>query len=447
MQFRRKMYDRLLSWKNRSDGHSAIFIDGARRVGKSFICEQFAREQYSSHVIIDFGRLPSQVRDIFENDTDDLDAFFLRLATYYRTALHERDTVFVFDEVQLYPRARQLVKYLVADGRYDFIETGSLVTLRKRADETLIPSEEEHVAMFPLDFEEFLWARNDNATVDSLRMFLDARRPLGQALHRRIMRDWRTYMLVGGMPQAVDAFLQTNDFAAADDAKRQILALYRQDVTKFAKGYEARVLTLVDGIPSQLSKKEKTYKLSSLSKSARMREYEDAFVWLADAMVAIPCLNAADPSPMLSASADFTTQKLYLNDTGLLTTLAFYDWPYADNNLYRDVLFDKVGVNEGMLAENAVAQAIRLRHKQLYFYSRVDTTHRENNMEIDFLLPGRRKPFAVEVKSGRVSPHASLDKFMRRFSGRVGEPVILCTKDIEQRDGVLLLPLYCAELL
>lgn len=424
-----------------------MFVDGARRVGKSHLCELFAKQEYDSYMLVDFGKLPKQVRDIFENDSDDIDMLLLRLSAYYRVTLRERRSAIVFDEVQLYPRARQLIKYLVADGRYDYIETGSLITLRKNAEDILIPSEEEHVEMFPLDFEEFCWAREDEATTPMLRKFYEKRKPLGQAVHRRVMNDFRLYLLVGGMPQAVTKYLETKDLGQADRAKRLILDLYRADVTKFAKGYEARILSIFDNIPSQLSRKEKRYKLSSLNKQARFRNYEDAFVWLDESMVVNTCLNASDPSVMLAASASHTTQKLYLGDTGLLVTLAFRDRDYADNELYRAVLLDKLNVNEGMLAENAVAQMLRPHHSQLYFYSRTDPTNRKNTMEIDFLTASHGKPFAIEVKSGRYRPHASLDKFTAKFGKACGQPVILYTKDIMESEGILHLPIYMAQFL
>lgn len=441
------MYDRLLQWKRESKGSTAMFVDGARRVGKSHLCKLFAKQEYDSYMLVDFGKLPKQVRDIFENDSDDIDMLLLRLSAYYRVTLRERRSAIVFDEVQLYPRARQLIKYLVADGRYDYIETGSLITLRKNAEDILIPSEEEHVEMFPLDFEEFCWAREDEATTPMLRKFYEKRKPLGQAVHRRVMNDFRLYLLVGGMPQAVTKYLETKDLGQADRAKRLILDLYRADVTKFAKGYEARILSIFDNIPSQLSRKEKRYKLSSLNKQARFRNYEDAFVWLDESMVVNTCLNASDPSVMLAASASHTTQKLYLGDTGLLVTLAFRDRDYADNELYRAVLLDKLNVNEGMLAENAVAQMLRPHHSQLYFYSRTDPTNRKNTMEIDFLTASHGKPFAIEVKSGRYRPHASLDKFTAKFGKACGQPVILYTKDIMESEGILHLPIYMAQFL
>lgn len=447
MELKRKMYDRLLEWKRTSAGSTAIFVDGARRVGKSHVCEAFAAAEYDSYMLIDFADLPAQVEDILANDSGNFDIMFLRLSMYYGVRMVPRRSAVIFDEVQLYPRARQMIKYLVADGRFDYIETGSLVTLRQNAENILVPSEEEHIEMFPLDFEEFLWAKGDYATYDLLRTFYEQRLPLGQAPHRRVMNEFRLYMLVGGMPQAVLAYLETGGLEAADAVKRRILDLYRTDVTKFAKGYEARVLSIFDQIPAQLSGKEKKYKLSSLGKSARMRDYEDAFVWLDDAMVVNTCLNAKDPGTMLAASADYTTQKLYLGDTGLLVTLAFRDRAYVDNDLYRAVLLDRINVNEGMLTENVVAQLLRTKRRQLYFYSRNDTSERAGTMEIDFVVAGDKKPYAIEVKSGRYRPHVSLDKFQTRFGDKLEQPVILYTKDVMEQDGILHLPLYMAGLL
>lgn len=444
MNLRRKMYETLLEWKRKDKGTSAIFIDGARRVGKSHLCETFAKSEYSSHILIDFAHVPKLVLDIFENDSDDLDTFFLKLSAYYRVSLHERDSVIVFDEVQQYPPARQLIKYLVADHRYDYIETGSLITLSQNNENIVIPSEEEHVEMFPMDFEEFLWAVGDETTVPVLRSFFEKRIPLGQALHHRVMNDFRKYMLVGGMPQAVREFVESGDLEQVDRIKRRILTLYREDVVKFAKGYEARVFAVFDRIPSQLMRKEKRFMLSSLGKNARSRTYEDAFVWLEEAMVVNPCFNAEDPCGSLEMSAVHSTLKCYLGDTGLLVSLAFWDKKYQDNDLYEAILLDKMNVNEGMLAENVVAQMLRASGHRLFFYSRADSNNRANTMEIDFLVSGGKKVSPVEVKSGRYQKHASLDKFRGRFGNRLGESYILYTKDVMEKDGIVHLPLYMA---
>lgn len=445
-ELRRKMYDSLLEWKLRDHGTSAAFVDGARRVGKSTICERFAQREYRSHLLVDFAHLPGGVRDIFEQDSGDLDVFFLKLSAVYGKTLYQRESVVIFDEVQLYEPARQLIKYLVADGRYDYIETGSLVTLKKHEGkrDTLIPSEEEHLKMHPLDFEEFLWAKGDEATVPALWTFFRRQMPLGQALHRRVMNDFRTYMLVGGMPQAVCEFVRSGDLEQVDRIKRRIVNLYREDVSKFAKGYEARVFAIFDQIPSQLSKREKKFKLADLGRSARFRSYEDAFVWLDEAMVVNTCLNAEDPGGALAMSADHSTLKCYMGDTGLLVTLAFWGQAYHDNDLYRAILLDRMNVDEGMLAENVVAQMLRAAGHQLFFYSRSDSRTRANTMEIDFLVPRGRKICPVEVKSGRYQRHASLDKFTVRFGKRLGQSYILYGKDVMEKDGIIHLPLYMA---
>lgn len=396
--------------------------------------------------MVDFAHLPGGVRDIFEQDSGDLDVFFLKLSAVYGKTLYQRESVVIFDEVQLYEPARQLIKYLVADGRYDYIETGSLVTLKKHEGkrDTLIPSEEEHLKMYPLDFEEFLWAKGDEATMPALWTFFRRQMPLGQALHRRVMNDFRTYMLVGGMPQAVCEFVRSGDLEQVDRIKRRIVNLYREDVSKFAKGYEARVFAIFDQIPSQLSKREKKFKLADLGRSARFRSYGDAFVWLDEAMVVNTCLNAEDPGGALAMSADHSTLKCYMGDTGLLVTLAFWDQAYHDNDLYRAILLDRMNVNEGMLAENVVAQMLRAAGHQLFFYSRSDSRTRANTMEIDFLVPRGRKICPVEVKPGRYQRHASLDKFTVRFGKRLGQSYILYGKDVMEKDGIIHLPLYMA---
>lgn len=444
MELKRKIYNRLVEWKNNSNGETAILIDGARRVGKSHIAEQFAKDNYKSYIIIDFGNTAKEIVDLFKNESSDLDLFFAKLSAFYSTVLHKRDSLIIFDEVQQFPRARQLVKYLVADGRYDYLETGSLIRLKKNVQDIIIPSEEEHIEMFPLDFEEFLWAMGDEATVPMLRQFFEKRIPLGQALHRKVMNDFRQYILVGGMPQAVLAYLDGKNFEAADNAKRRILRLYRDDVSKFAAGYEDKVFAVFDGIPAQLSKKEKKYKLSSLGKKARFRSYEDSFVWLNEAMVVNACMNATDPNVGLALSADHATQKCYMADTGLLVTHTFMDKNYTENELYKAILFDKMDINEGMITENIVAQMLCTNGHKLYFYSRCDNENRENHMEIDFLIAEGKKISPIEVKSGNYAVHASLDKFTKKFSSKIGTPYILYTKDVMIKNGITHLPVYMA---
>lgn len=444
---KRKIYDELVAWKNNSNGSTAVMIDGARRVGKSFIAEEFAKKEYKSYILIDFGRASKAVLDLFEYDISNLDLFFAKLSAFYSTVLHVRESLIIFDEVQQYPRARQMIKYLVEDGRYDYLETGSLIRLKKNVQDIIIPSEEDHIEMFPLDFEEFLWALGDEATYPLIRQCFEAKAPLGEALHRKVMNDFRQYILVGGMPQSVLAYVNEKNFEASDAAKRRILKLYRDDVAKFAEGYEDKVFAVFDGIPGQLSKKEKKYTLSSLDKQARFRTYEDSFVWLNEAMVVNACFNATDPHIGLALSADHATQKCYMADTGLLVTHTFKDQKYTDNELYRAILLDRLNINEGMLMENVVAQMLRIRRERLYFYSRSDSLHRENHMEIDFLIAEGKKISPVEVKSGDYRSHASLDKFRKHFPSVIGNSYVLYTKDVMIKDGIIHLPLYMAGML
>lgn len=447
MKLKRKIYDRLVEWKKKSKGETALMIDGARRVGKSFIVEQFANSEYKSYIIIDFGNVSKEILDLFINESSNLDLFFAKISAYYSTPLHKRESLIVFDEVQQFPRARQLIKYFVADGRYDFLETGSLIRLKKNVQDIIIPSEEEHIEMFALDFEEFLWAMGDETTVPLIRKCFESRTPLGQAIHRKIMNDFRQYILVGGMPQSLVAYLNEKNFDDSDIAKRRILQLYRDDVSKFADGYEEKVFAIFDGIPGQLSKKEKKYALSSINKQARFRNYEDSFIWLNEAMVINTCFNATDPNVGLALSADYTTQKCYMGDTGLLVTHTFMDNSYTENELYKAILFDKLYINEGMIMENVVAQMLRCNGHKLYFYSRSDSEHRQNHIEIDFLITEAKKICPIEVKSGNYRSHSSLDKFKKKFSSKIGNSYILYTKDVMIKDDIIHLPLYMAMLL
>ena len=444
MILQRKIYQKLLSWKNTSKGKTALLIKGARRVGKSFICRQFGENEYKSMIFIDFTNPDREVIEIFENDSTDFDLFFSKISLFYRIELHKRESLFVFDEVQQYPIARQLIKHLVADGRYDFIETGSLISLKRNIKDIVLPSEEDSIEMFPLDFEEFLWAMKDEVSIPFIRESFAKLSPLGQVLHRRFMKDFRHYMLVGGMPQVVSEYVKSKDFAQTDTEKKRILTLYRDDITKFANGYEDKVTAIFDSLPGQLSKKEKKYKLSSINKEARLRNYEDAFIWLKDAMIANPCFNASDPGIGLALSLDHSTHKLYMADTGLLVTHAFGDNTFIDNELYRAILFDKLSINEGMLMENIVAQTLRANGHRLFFYSRVDSKNRRNHIEIDFLIRKNNKICPIEVKSSSYKEHSSLDKFRKKFKSKLGDAYILYQKDIMIKDNVIHLPLYMA---
>jgi len=451
MALKRKIYQKLIDWKNTSNGTSVLLIKGARRVGKSYICEQFGKNEYRSLIIVDFGNVPKEITDIFDKESVDLDMFFAKISAFYRTKLYKRESLIVFDEIQQFPKARQLLKYLVADGRYDFIETGSLLSLKQNVQDIVIPSEEEELEVFPMDFEEFLWALNDETTMPLLMSCFEQKKPLGQVLHRKVMNDFRQYLLVGGMPQAVVEYIKKKDFSAADKVKRRILSLYRNDISKYAGSYRNKVTAIFDSLPGQLSKKEKKYQLSSIDKDARLRGYEDAFMWLSDGMIVNPCFNATDPGVGLALSGDHATQKIYMADTGLLVTHTFRDNDFSGNELYRAILLDELHINEGMLMENAAAQMLRANGHRLYFYSRADSNNRKNEMEIDFLIARKglytealSKISPVEVKSSIYKIHSSLDKFRRRFSSKLGDAYILYTKDVMVRDDVIHLPVYMA---
>ena len=440
----RKIYKKLKEWKERSKGTSALLIDGARRVGKRYIAQEFATNEYKSFILIDFSYPNPEVIKCFEEDYYDLDAFFTKLSLIFRVALHKRESLVIFDEIQLYPRARQLIKHFVADGRYDYIETGSLISLRQNVKDILIPSEEEHIKMYPMDFEEFLLALGDTLTVPFLKENFLNRTQLGAAVHRKVLKDFRTYMLVGGMPQAVLKYVEGKNFEEVESIKKQILNLYRTDIGKFSGNEEEKVFLIFDNIVNELSKKEKKFKVSHLSKNARMRDFEDAFSWLDNSMMVNRCFNSTDPQVGLNINLDYRTHKCYMADTGLLVTQAFADSDFLDNKLYKSILFDKLNVNEGMLLENIVSQMLVANGRKLFFYSRKKDKDRKNNIEIDFLITKDRKVVPIEVKSSSYQKHTSLDKFITKFNSRLNEKYILYQKDIMVKDGVTHLPVYMA---
>ncbi len=451
---RRRAYDRLLEWKESSKGSTALLVEGARRVGKSYLVEEFGRREYGSYLIVDFSSAPDEVRSYFLEMRNDLDSLFLYLSAFYGVELRERDSLIVFDEVQFFPKARESIKQLVADGRYDYIETGSLVSIRENVRDILIPSEERALELSPMDFEEFLWAMGEVPLAGAISRALERREALPDLLHRKAMRLFREYMLVGGMPQAVQEYVDTRDFGRVDAVKRDILALYRNDIAKHAGSQTARVTSLFDGLVGQLSKHEKRFNLASLGKSARMRDYEDAFFWLSDARVTNDCFNAEDPSVGLAISADHATRKCYMADTGLLVSQAFADASSTEDGVYRDMLLGKVDVNEGMLVENVVAQQLRASGRSLYFYSRSDRENSKNRMEIDFLITlpyadAGMKPRVspIEVKSGARYSTVSLDKFKAKFGKRVGYQIVLHPRQLRVEGDRLYLPLYMATFL
>ncbi len=452
MELRRKAYQKLLEWKNDSNGETALLIEGMRRVGKSYLTRSFGKNEYRSCLMIDFGAVDSDIIEIFGKHSYNLDIFFEKLSASYGVRLYRRDSLVIFDEVQLYPLARQMIKRLVEDGRYDYIETGSLLSIKTNVRDILLPSEEEKFELHPLDFEEFLWAMGDETSGPYMRQCFEKLVPLGDGLHKIVMNQFRRYMLVGGMPKVVAMFAETKDFAMAEKEKRRILELYRNDIGKFAGGCRKRVGRIFDSIPSQLNRKEKRFMLSSISKNARMREYDDAFMWLVDAMIVDVCLNSTDPTAGLAMSEESSMMKLYMADTGLLVTMSINAGGTTEEDIYKGLLLDRIGINEGMFAENIVAQALRSTGHRLFFYSRYakKSDNGETNrhaLEIDFLVRRGRDVCPVEVKSSKWIRHDSLDRFRSMFGDRTGLAYILCTKDLREEDGFVMLPLYMASLL
>ena len=443
MKFKRKIYNNLLDWKNNRRGKTALLIEGARRVGKSFVVTEFAKQEYKSYVIIDFSVPRPLTLDAIINTAYDLDGLFNRISIEYKVQLHPRETLIIFDEVQLCPKARQLIKHLVADGRYDYIETGSLVSLKTNIDDILIPSEEEHLSLNPMDFEEFCWAMGDEVTVSFARECYLNRKALG-AIHDTVLKRYCEYLCVGGMPQAVEEYVKTKDYSRTDKVKRSILDLYRNDIGKFAGNNAAKVRSIFNEIPGQLTKKDKKYSLASLDKAARMRTYEDSFDWLSDAKIINPSYNATDPTVGMALSSDFATRKIYMADTGLLLSHALQMDNVTETELYEAIFTGEVYFNNGMIAENAVAQSLVASGKSLFFYSRHNRETHRNEIEIDFLIRKDGAVIPIEVKSGKYRSHASLDKFSAKFADRIGERIILYTKDVAERDGVIHLPIYMA---
>ena len=428
-----------------------MLIDGARRVGKSYIAEEFAKAEYKSYILIDFNRIPKEITDLFELYLNDLDTFFLYLSNYYNVKLYERETLVIFDEVQLFPRARSAIKYLVADGRYDYLETGSLMSIKANTKDIVIPSEERHIKMFPLDFEEFLWALDNQLLMDFIRQCFQEHKPMGQALHRKAMDYFRQYLVVGGMPQAVQAYVQTKDFERVDRIKRDILKLYRADMIKHAQGYEMKVEQIFDEIPAQLQKHEKKFKYSSLKKEARFRDYEDAFFWLSDAMIVNICYNSTTPNIGLKLNRDRMTMKCNMADTGLLISHAFDENGIVSEEIYKKILFDKLEFNQGMIVENIVAQMLAASSHKLYFYSN-SSKEASDRMEIDFLIAkskisNRHNISPIEVKSSKKYTLSSLHKFCTRYSEQLHLPYVLHPSDLKEENGILYLPLYMTPLL
>lgn len=448
---KRKIYNEMLLWKQDAQGKSALMIDGARRIGKSYIVEEFAKNEYKSYILVDFNNADDNLIEIFDKYLRNLDVFFSYLALYYNVTLYPRDTVIVFDEVQLYPKARAAIKYLVKDGRYDYIETGSLVSINRNVKDIVIPSEEHRINMYPMDFEEFLWAVGDEQLMPFIRMCFEKKQKLGP-LHRKAMSHFRHYMIVGGMPQAVAEYVETNDFMKVDTVKRNILSLYKADIEKYAVGNEMKVKAIFDEIPSALGRHEKKFRLASISDKARYREYESSFFWLAESRVVNICYNSTAPDIGLRMNEERTTLKCYMADTGLLISHAFNLKTIMGNELYLKLALGKLEVNEGMLVENVVAQMLKASGHELFFYSNNSKNSAEDRMEIDFLvskpvITNRHNISPIEVKSSNSYTITSLNKLRTKFAPMLAESYVLHPADVEVKDGVVYLPLFMASLL
>lgn len=438
--FKRKIYERLLKWKETSNGNSALLVQGARRIGKSTIVEEFAQREYASYILIDFTMCPQEVFNLF-NDVSDLNYIFLRLQLIYHVQLVNRNSLIIFDEVQFQPKARQAIKSLVADHRYDYIETGSLISIRKNTQNILIPSEEERINMYPMDYEEFRWALGDTATIPLLRSVWEHPQPLKEA-HRKLMRDFRLYMLVGGMPQAVNAYLETNNFEAVDRAKRLILNIYDEDFGKIdPSGKAARIFA---AIPAQLNSNASRYQISSVIAGAKAEEYVELISEMEKSMTVNISHHCDDPNVGMAAFEDLKQYKMFVGDTGLFVTLAFKDKDFTENILYNKLLNDKLSSNLGYLYENIVAQMLVCSGNKLFFHT-WPTESGKHNYEIDFLLSRGTKVVPVEVKSSTYKTHVSLDEFCKKYSSRIAnDSYLIYTKDYDKKDMVKYLPTYLA---
>lgn len=437
--FKRKIYDTLLKWKKESDGQTAAMIEGARRIGKSTVAEEFAKNEYESYILIDFSIASKATKDLFE-DISDLNYLFLQLQLQYKVDLKERKSVIIFDEVQKCPLARQAIKHLVKDHRYDYIETGSLISIKKNVKDIVIPSEERKIHMYPMDYEEFLWAIGDNTSYSVVKKFFETGKPLGQQTNRKLLRDFRLYMLVGGMPQAVEAYRNTNNFKKVDAIKRDILNLYEEDFVKIDS--TGRASMLFDAIPAQLNKNTCRYQVSHvLNRDVRANELLQLIAEMKDSGTVLVSYHANDPNVGMSATIDLAKFKMYICDTGLFTTLMFKDRDFTENEIYEKLLGDKLSANLGYLYENVVAQILTATGNELFYHTVMNPTSR-HNYEVDFLITRKNKICPLEVKSSGYKKHASLDYFCEKYAGRILKKYLVYTKDYAKDQDVICLPVY-----
>lgn len=442
--FKRKLYDKLLEWKNNRHGKTAVLIEGARRVGKSTLTKQFAENEYESYVMIDFSIVRDDVLELF-NHIDDLDYFFLQLQFRLGVSLKERKSLVIFDEVQKCPKARQAIKHLVADGRYDYIETGSLISIKKNVKDILIPSEEEKLFLYPMDYEEFKWALGDNTAIPQLRMLFDKKLSIGDAVTRKLMRDFRIYMVVGGMPQAVDTYIETNNLMEVDRVKRNIIQLYEDDFYKIDSS--GRLSMLFDAIPAQLNSNASRYQVASaIGNNTDSEKVLQLISELRESMTINMAYHANDPNVGMSLAMDLNKYKMYIGDTGLFITLAFKDKDFTENIIYQKLMSDKLDTNLGYVYENMVAQMLTATGNRLFYYT-FPTETGKHNYEIDFLLSRGNKICPIEVKSSGYKRHTSLDAFCQKFSSRILQRYIIYTKDLQKDEQTLFLPVYLTQFL
>lgn len=438
MVFKRKLYDKMLEWKREFDGRTALLIKGARRVGKSTLVEEFAKNEYESYILIDFSIASKEVNALF-SDLSDLNYIFLRLQMIYHVNLVERKSVIVFDEVQMQPLARQAIKHLVKDRRYDYIETGSLLSIKKNIKDIVIPSEETRLQLYPLDYEEFRWALGDTVTLPLLLSTFEKMLPLGDDLNRRLLRDFRLYMLIGGMPQAVDTYIETNNLSIVDQVKRNILELYEDDFRKIDPSGRAGML--FDAIPAELNKNASRYQVSSVIAGEKEERVREILADMQDSMTVYISYHADDPNAGMSLHKDPRRYKLFLCDTGLFVTLAFKDRDFTENELYEKLLNDKLSADLGYLYENMTAQMLKTAGNELFYYTFPKETS-NHNYEIDFLLARKNKICPLEVKASGYKTHASLDAFQNKFSSRILNRYLIYTKDIRKDKDIFCLPVY-----
>lgn len=438
MTFKRKIYDKFLEWKKNSDGKTALLVEGARRIGKSTIVEEFAKNEYESYILIDFTKASKEVLNLFD-DISDLNYIFLRLQLIYHKELHQRKSLIIFDEVQFCPKARQAIKHLVADHRYDYMETGSLISIRKNVKDILIPSEERQVQMYSMDFEEFKWALGDTVTIKLLGESFEKYQPLGDDLNRRMMRDFRLYMLVGGMPKAVSTYIETNNMRLVDEEKRDILRLYESDFMKIDSTGKAAML--FKSIPSQLEKNASRYQVSSVLENQRNSTVLELISEMESSRTVLVSYKSDDPNAGLTRTKDLENFKLFVCDTGLFTTMLFMDKDFTENIIYEKLLSDKLSVNLGYLYENVVAQILKANGNSLFYYTFLDEKSR-HNFEIDFLLARNNKVCPIEIKSSGYKTHASLDAFSEKYSSRILNKYLVYTKDLGKDKDVFSVPVY-----